>query len=97
MTLVDSSEPSLPDDVVAALRLRALPTAGEAELRRALERYVPGYSLYRLTPAAVGIVYISQPPWGADCLHLWRRPRNPSLSAFRVARCLPRVPWCAHQ
>jgi hypothetical protein len=46
-------EPPLPPHLEAALRACGLPTAGETELRRALEARVPGYCLYRLMPAAV--------------------------------------------
>lgn len=42
----------LPGDLAAALSARGLPTAGETALRVALECYLPGYCLYRLTPAA---------------------------------------------
>jgi hypothetical protein len=47
------AEPPLPANLVEALRARHLPTEGEMELRRALEAVLPGYSLFRLTPAAV--------------------------------------------
>jgi hypothetical protein len=49
----DQAEPALPPDVAAALRARGLPTSGETALRRALEAHLPGFSLFRLTPAAV--------------------------------------------
>lgn len=42
----------LPGEVASALRDRGINPAGEVYLREALERYVPGYTLYRLTPAA---------------------------------------------
>ena len=48
-----AAEPPLPADLVEALRARQLPTEGETALRRALEDLLPGYSLFRLTPAAV--------------------------------------------
>ncbi|HEY7779255.1 MAG TPA: hypothetical protein VIC85_03495 [Ktedonobacterales bacterium] len=44
--------PDLPADVAASLRARNLPADGETALRAALEAYVPGFCLYRLTPAA---------------------------------------------
>lgn len=57
MTHASQDEPPLPDDVRAALRARGLPDdgpdAGEVALRRALEQRLPGYSLYRLPPAAI--------------------------------------------
>jgi hypothetical protein len=46
-------EPLLPEDVAVAQAARGLPASGEVALRRALEAYLPGYSLYRLLPAAV--------------------------------------------
>jgi hypothetical protein len=42
----------LPEDVAALLRARGLPL-DEVGLRVALEARVPGWDLYRLTPAAV--------------------------------------------
>ncbi|HEY7982558.1 MAG TPA: hypothetical protein VID73_00235 [Ktedonobacterales bacterium] len=45
-------EPPLPGDLAAALAARGLPARGEVALRRALESHLPGYSLYRLLPAA---------------------------------------------
>ena len=42
----------LPDDVVAALTERGIVVSGEVALRLALEERLPGYTLYRLTPAA---------------------------------------------
>lgn len=53
MADLDQAEPDLPPDVMEALRARGLPTGGETTLRRALEAHLPGYSLFRLTPAAV--------------------------------------------
>jgi hypothetical protein len=50
---VERPEPMLPADIVAALRARGLPVAGETRLRQTLEARVPGYSLYQLPPAAV--------------------------------------------
>jgi hypothetical protein len=46
------AEPPLPADLAEALRARGLPASGEVALRRALERHLPRYSLYRLLPAA---------------------------------------------
>src|SRR5689334_25232278 len=45
-------EPALADDVALALRMRGIIAQTEPDLRRALERHVAGYTLYRLTPAA---------------------------------------------
>ncbi|HEV2235721.1 MAG TPA: hypothetical protein VGR57_03585 [Ktedonobacterales bacterium] len=45
-------EPPLPLDLAAALAARGLLADGEVALRRALEAHLPGYSLYRLLPAA---------------------------------------------
>jgi len=45
-------EPVLADNVALALRTRNIIAQTEPDLRRALERYVTGYTLYRLTPAA---------------------------------------------
>jgi hypothetical protein len=45
-------ESPLPAELVAALQAGCLPASGEVALRRALERHLPGYSLYRLLPAA---------------------------------------------
>jgi hypothetical protein len=44
--------PDMPNDVSAALEARNLPTSGETALRVALEGYLLGFCLYRLTPAA---------------------------------------------
>jgi hypothetical protein len=41
-----------PDDVSHALAERGVEAQDEASLRRELERRVPGYNLFRLTPAA---------------------------------------------
>ncbi len=41
----------MPDDLLAALAARQLPT-DEVGLRLALEAHVPGYDLLRMTPAA---------------------------------------------
>ncbi|HEV8191640.1 MAG TPA: hypothetical protein VGP82_09165, partial [Ktedonobacterales bacterium] len=49
--LVDDQQ--LPDDVVAALVAHSVEARDEVALRRALERQLPGYTLYRLTPAAM--------------------------------------------
>lgn len=48
-----TSEPGLPDELVARLDAAGVAARDEVELRRALERHVPGYDLFRLTPAAV--------------------------------------------
>jgi len=45
-------EPALADDVALALRTRTIIAQTETDLRRALERHVTGYTLYRLTSAA---------------------------------------------
>lgn len=42
----------LPPDLREALATNGIADTGEIALRRALEARVPGYSLYRLTPAA---------------------------------------------
>ena len=42
----------LPGEVVTALEGHAIAARDEVELRRVLELYLPGYTLYRLTPAA---------------------------------------------
>jgi hypothetical protein len=52
MSWPQEPEPPLPDDVVAALAKRGLPTEGETSLRRALEARLPGYAVHRLMPAA---------------------------------------------
>jgi hypothetical protein len=52
-TPAPEDEPPLPEDLTAALAARGLPASGEVALRRALEARLPGYSLYRLLPAAV--------------------------------------------
>lgn len=46
------SSEQLPDDVVAALQARGIAARDEVSLRLALEEYLKGYTLYRLTPAA---------------------------------------------
>lgn len=43
----------LPDEVDAALSARAIGARDEVGLRLALEEHLNGYTLYRLTPAAV--------------------------------------------
>jgi hypothetical protein len=45
-------ESALPEDVALALRTHSIIVQAEPDLRRALERHVAGYTLYRLTPAA---------------------------------------------
>ena len=47
-----TAEPELPDDVVAQLAAAGIVARDEIGLRRALEGQVPGYNLFRLTPAA---------------------------------------------
>ena len=42
----------LSDEVEEALAARGVVARGEVELRLALEECLPGYTLYRLTPAA---------------------------------------------
>ena len=42
----------LPDDVDVALTERGIEVRDEVGLRLALEEYLKGYTLYRLTPAA---------------------------------------------
>jgi hypothetical protein len=44
--------PDLPDDVVAAMQAHGVAARDEVALRLALEEHLPGYTLYRLTPAA---------------------------------------------
>ena len=45
-------EPELPKDLRARLDAAGIAEQDEVALRRALERHVPGYNLFRLTPAA---------------------------------------------
>ena|SRR5215468_4473033 len=45
-------EAPFPDDLAQALAAQGIATTGEVALRRALEQHLPGYNLYRLTPAA---------------------------------------------
>ena len=45
-------EAPLPGDLFEALASRGIVETGETPLRQSLEALVPGYSLYRLTPAA---------------------------------------------
>lgn len=53
MTASANDKPAdLPPDVAEALAQHAITQTDEVALRRALEARVPGYSLYRLTPAA---------------------------------------------
>ena len=47
-----ASEPGLPDDLRTRLDAAGIADHDEVALRTALERQVPGYNLYRLTPAA---------------------------------------------
>lgn len=46
------SQEKLPDDVKAALMTHGIVARDEVGLRLALEEYLGGYTLYRLTPAA---------------------------------------------
>jgi hypothetical protein len=48
-----ADDQQLPDDVIAALVARGVDAHDEVGLRRELERHLPGYTLYRLTPAAM--------------------------------------------
>lgn len=45
-------EPGLPDELVTRLEAAGILVRDEVGLRRALEARVPGYDLFRLTPAA---------------------------------------------
>ncbi|MGZ3601178.1 MAG: hypothetical protein ACXWQR_01230 [Ktedonobacterales bacterium] len=47
------SDPELPGEVVDALAERGVTENDEVALRQELELRVPGYNLFRLTPAAV--------------------------------------------
>ncbi|HEX8033554.1 MAG TPA: hypothetical protein VF510_06890 [Ktedonobacterales bacterium] len=47
------SDPELPGEVVDALAACGVTEHDEVALRQELERRVPGYNLFRLTPAAV--------------------------------------------
>jgi hypothetical protein len=53
MSDASHDEPPLPDDLRTALAARGPPDGAEVALRRALEQHLPGYSLFRLPPAAV--------------------------------------------
>jgi hypothetical protein len=55
------SEPDLPGEVVTLLEACGIGARDEVALRRALEERVPGYNLFRLTPAAAGMVYLRTP------------------------------------
>ncbi len=44
--------PALPADVDAALEARRIAVRDEVALRQLLEQHLPGYTLYRLPPAA---------------------------------------------
>lgn len=46
------NSPALPADVDAALEARGIASRDEVALRQLLEQHLPGYTLYRLTPAA---------------------------------------------
>ena len=48
-----ADDQQLPPDVTAALEQHGIAARDEVELRRELERHLPGYTLYRLTPAAM--------------------------------------------
>lgn len=43
----------VPEDVAATLAAHGIAARDEVALRLALEEHLPGYTLYRLTPAAV--------------------------------------------
>lgn len=49
---MNTDTPSIPEDVREALVRNGFAETGEVALRLALEARVPGYNLYRLTPAA---------------------------------------------
>ena len=52
---MDQQQPQpeqLPDDVAAALAAHGVTAHDEVALRQALDARLPGYTLYRLTPAA---------------------------------------------
>ena len=48
-----ADDQQLPPDVVAALEAHGVTARDEVGLRRELEQHLPGYTLYRLTPAAM--------------------------------------------
>ena len=48
-----AGEPGLPDELVARLDAAGIVVRDEVALRRAVERLVSGYNLFRLTLAAV--------------------------------------------
>lgn len=48
----DDREAAFPADLAAELDARGIMDQGEVALRRELERHVPGFNLFRLTPAA---------------------------------------------
>lgn len=48
----NSDDGDLPASLTEALAAHGIDATGEVALRRELEARVPGYSLYRLTPAA---------------------------------------------
>jgi hypothetical protein len=51
-TMDTASEAELPDELAAALERFGVERRDEVSLRLALEARVPGYNLFRLTPAA---------------------------------------------
>jgi hypothetical protein len=51
-----SGDLGLPDDLRMRLAAAGIADHDEVALRQSLERQVPGYNLFRLTPAAAGIV-----------------------------------------
>jgi hypothetical protein len=48
----DAAVDELPDDLARELAEKGVEARDEVALRRELERHVPGYNLFRLTPAA---------------------------------------------
>jgi hypothetical protein len=48
----DQPDDALPAELVVALDQRGIAARDEVVLRRELERHLPGYTLYRLMPAA---------------------------------------------
>jgi hypothetical protein len=46
------NSPALPADIDTALESRGIAARDEVALRQLLEQHLPGYTLYRLTPAA---------------------------------------------
>lgn len=48
-----ADDQQLPEEVSAALAAHGIEARDEVGLRRELEHHLPGYTLYRLTPAAM--------------------------------------------